>query len=155
MFGFFFGTACLIGLAAVVLRGHHHHHHHPRGHGWRRGPRRALYAVFSRLDTTPGQEKAILAAVDELTEKIRGSRGSLKQTREAAAGAVRGDRFDEATLAGAFTAQDAALSELRGAVTAAGRKIHEVLDDRQRRSLADLIESGPRALHLGSCAGHC
>lgn len=157
MFGFFFGTACLIGLAAVVARGHRYRRHGYYGRPW--GPRSSLYAAFSRLDATPAQEKAILSAVEELKDTVRTARGSFRQTREAAARAVRGERFDDAPLRDAFTTQDAAFSQIREAVGTAGRKIHEVLDERQRKTLADMIESGP-GMWLGGGfgpmhRGHC
>ncbi len=147
MFGFLFGTACLIGIFAVVRgRRRWHGHGYWGGGGRGRGPfggRGVLYGVLSRLDTTPGQEKAIGAAVDEFVDSVRKGRGTLKQTREALAQAVRGETFDESKLREAFVAQDAALDEAREAAVASAQKIHEVLDERQRKALADLIESGP------------
>lgn len=159
MFGFIFGAACLAGLAVVVARGRFHHHHgyyghHRYGRPW--GMRGAMYSVFSRLDATPAQEKAILSAVDEVKDTVRNARGSLRQFRDALAAAVKGDTFEEASLGQAFSAQDASFAEVRGAVTSAGRKIHEVLDERQRRTLADIIQSGPFGFgRWGHSQGHC
>ena len=140
MFGFVFGTACLVGLIFVVARGRRRGHYFAYG----RGP---LYAALSRLDATPGQEKAILAAVDEFRETARKGRAVVDGTREAAARAVRGPTFDESGLRGAFLGQDQALAEIREAVIEAGRKIHDVLDERQRKTLAELIEAGPSSFH--------
>lgn len=141
MFGFLFGAACLVGVALLVRHGRHHHHPgHYRRHF---GMRSALYAIFARLDATPAQEKAILAAAEELEGTLKNARGTLRKTREAAAKAVGGDRFDEAPLAEAFTAQDTAFAEIRSAVQVAGRKIHEVLDERQRKTFAEIVESPP------------
>ena len=67
----------------------------------------------------------------------------MKSTREAAARAVRGPSFDESGLRSAFLEQDQALWEIREAALGAARKIHEALDERQRKTLAELIESGP------------
>jgi len=136
MFGFVFGTACLIGLIFVLARGKRRWRGH-HGHG--RGP---LYAALARLNATPGQEKAIGAALEEFWDTAHKGRTALKSTREAAARAVRGASFDESGLRGAFLEQDRALSEIRNAALEAGRKVHEVLDERQRKTLADLIESG-------------
>ncbi|HEV8245180.1 MAG TPA: hypothetical protein VGP93_05405 [Polyangiaceae bacterium] len=147
MFGFLFGTACLIGIFAVA-RGRRRW----RGHGHWGGPwggRGPLYGVLARLGTTPGQEKAISAAVDEFLEVARAGRGTLKQTRGAAAKAVGGADFDEAALREAFAAQDSALDGIREAAVSAGKKIHDVLDERQRKTLAELIESGPGFAHHG------
>ena len=54
------------------------------------GGRWALRALFERLDTTPGQEKAILAALDELSENRKGLRDEARQTRVDLAHAVEG-----------------------------------------------------------------
>ena len=138
MFGFVFGTACLIGLIFVAARGRRRWHGHHGGYG--RGP---MYAALARLEATPGQEKAIAQAVEEFWETARKGRSAMKSTREAAARAVRGPSFDESGLRSAFLEQDQALSEIREAALQAGRKIHEALDERQRKTLAELIESGP------------
>jgi hypothetical protein len=137
MFGFVFGTACLIGLIAVVSRGRRRWHGYYRAYG--RGP---LYAVLARLNATPGQEKVIGQAVEEFWEVARKGRDAMKSSREAAARAVRGPSFDESSLRGAFLEQDQTLSQIREAALEAGRKIHEVLDERQRKALGELIESG-------------
>jgi Spy/CpxP family protein refolding chaperone len=136
MFGFVFGTACLVGFI-FAARGRRRFRW---GGGYGRGP---VYAALARLDATPGQEKAIGAAFESFWETARKGRGSLKTTREAAAQAVLGAGFDESSLRGAFQEQDQALAEIREAALEAGRKIHEVLDERQRKILAEMIESGP------------
>src|SRR5258706_10671703 len=116
MFGFFFGAACLAGLAIVAARGHRHHrwgHRWGPGYGRPWGVRGALYSVFSRLDATPAQEKVILGAVEEVKDTVRGSRISLRKVQGAIASAVKGDAFDEASLGEAFSAQDASFVEIR------------------------------------------
>ncbi len=144
MFGFFFGTACLLGLVAVVARGRRHRYHrfgYGRHGGF--GPRGAVNAVLSRLDTGPGQEKVIQQAVDDFVAHARESGREVRGTRRDIAEAVRGDRVDEARLNEVFDRHDAALSGLRAAGVETMRKIHEALDERQRKILADLVESGP------------
>jgi len=150
MFGFVFGTACLVGLIFVVARGRRRWHRHG---GYGRGP---MYAVLARLDATPGQEKVIGQALEEFWETARKGRVAMKSTREAAARAVRGETFDESGLRGTFLEQDQTLGEIRQAALEAGRKIHEVLDERQRKTLAELIESGPGYgfAHHGYHHGH-
>ena len=93
MFGLIVGTVCLLALFATLRRRHYfrfvdyygyhwgHHHgrgrgtarHHGHGHGllaspWvgRVGRRRGnvLHFLFAELDTTPGQEKAIMLALE-------------------------------------------------------------------------------------------
>ncbi|HEX9622572.1 MAG TPA: periplasmic heavy metal sensor [Polyangiaceae bacterium] len=134
MFGFLFGTACLVGLALVIARG--------RRHG-RFRYRFGLGHVLERLDTTPGQEKVIRTALDELHEQAREVRGELKETRRDLAQALRGETLDVALVHDVFRRHDDSLGKLRQGGLGAFGRIHETLDERQRRTLADLIESGP------------
>lgn len=146
MFGIIFGTLCLIGLVVVLARGRRgfrrwgHGHGHGYGYGW--GPRAALNHVLARLDTAPGQEKVIVAAVEEFMDRARESGRKVRDTRQELASSVRGDRVDEGRLADVFSRHDAALGDVRSAALDALRKIHEALDERQRKLLADLVESG-------------
>lgn len=145
MFGIIFGTICLIGLIAVLRRrrygwGYHRHFRGHHGYGW--GPPAALNGVLARLDTAPGQEKVIVAAVEEFMDRARESGRRVRDTRAELATSVRGERVDEGRLADVFGRHDAALGEVRGAALDALRKIHEALDERQRKILADLVESG-------------
>jgi len=164
MLGFFIGSVCLIGLIKVGLRGHHghghcgggHHGHHGRWHGHGRygrgygrgegeegrgfGERAMLRWVFERLDTTHGQEKVIIEAVEELREPFKKARSQAGSTFDDFAQAMRGEGFDHGRVAGTWVSQDKALEELRVALTAAMARVHEVLDEKQRKILGDLIE---------------
>jgi len=147
MFGFIFGTLCLVGLVRVVTRGRygrrhglwHHHGHGPYG---RFGPRGALYGVLGRLDAAPGQEKVIASAVDEFIDHARASGRDVRDTRRAIADALRGEQLDEARLGEVFVRHDAALEQIRRAGVDAARKVHAALDERQRKILGDLVENG-------------
>lgn len=134
MFGFLFGTACLVGLAVVIGRGHRH----ARFRG-----RFGLGRVLERLDTTPGQEKVIRTALDDLYEQAREVRGQIKETRRDLAQALRGESVDIALLHDVFRRHDDSLGKLRQGGLGAVARIHETLDERQRGMLADLVESGP------------
>ena len=103
-----------------------------------------LRALFARLDTTPGQEKAIRAAFDELRAKSRAVKDDAKGMRGDLASALRGDSLDAETLGTVALARTGAVDALRDAGIGAVLKVHEVLDPRQRAILADLLESGPR-----------
>jgi hypothetical protein len=143
MFGVLFGTLCLVGLIAVVKRGRYHRFHHygyGRRHGF--GPRAAVNAVLDRLDTAPGQEKVILGAVDAFVERARVSGREIRGTRKELADALRGEQLDESRLEQAFGRHDAAIAELRAAGVDAVRKVHGALDERQRKILSDLVDSG-------------
>jgi hypothetical protein len=140
MFGFIFGTACLVGLAVVAARGR-------RGRGFRRhgGFRRwGTYWVFERLETTPAQEKAILGVIDSLREKARDFATSARDSRKDVASAFRGSAFDESAFAALFDGHLGAIGDLRDEFAKAASLIHETLTDNQRRRLAEILESGPR-----------
>jgi hypothetical protein len=154
MFGFLFGTACLVGLIAVARGGRRHYYGggcHPGGR-YGRGP---LHAVFSRLDTAPGQEKVLREVARELEDQLRASGKTLLDSRREVAEAFRQERLDEDRVQAGFGQQDQAFAEMRSAILDALRKVHETLDERQRRTLSDLIESGPRFGFFGHRRGYC
>lgn len=162
MLGFIIGAACAIGIAKMVRRrawyarfGHGGYSHGCgpsmgfrgfRGMG-RRGPaspggRWALRSLFERLETTPGQERVILAALDELRENRGALRDEAKQTRVDLAHAVEGGLIEDATLEDAFARQDRMLAQLRVGFTEALTKVVEALDEPQRKQLASWLEGG-------------
>jgi Spy/CpxP family protein refolding chaperone len=147
MFGFFFGTACLAGLIFALRRGHWHHHHGGRGGRWSwRGKMRWL---FERLDTSPGQEKVFVKAADELTEAFEKLRDEVHSARAAIAQALRSEEFDAASVRTLYEKHDALIANLRETLRTSLAQIHESLDPRQRRELADLIEHGWGHGHRG------
>jgi Spy/CpxP family protein refolding chaperone len=152
----------LLGLFALRrahrrCRGHHGYgwHGHGHGHGWHGwhgswGPpwqgygRRGwmMHAALARLDATPAQERAIVAEVDRLTERVHAAKSGLKEGRGDLAAAVRGAALDDAAMGAALGRVDTATAELRRAAIDALRGIHAVLDDKQRAQLADLLDRG-------------
>ncbi len=182
MFGFLFGTLCLIGLIKVARHGRGygcggygrgygggwghrdprgwHGHDYGRGHfggddegfggGWRGrvrgygGGRFFLRAMFERLDTTPGQEKVIQQAFEDLREKGRAAKNDMKTARAEIAKAMRSTSFDEVSVGTATAQVEAVMDSMRKAGIDAFAKVHEALDERQRGLLADFIENGPR-----------
>jgi hypothetical protein len=136
MFGFVFGTACLVGLIHTLK--HRHFGFHGCGcHG--ESSRRFLRPLFERLDTTPGQEKAICGIVDELTETLHNLRKDARSIRSDFADAFRADVLDTTVLR---TRVDQVSSEAFNAINRAMLAIHELLDSKQRRRLADFLDSG-------------
>jgi hypothetical protein len=121
--------------------GEHAQHDHPR-RGWSAN-KWFLRGLFERLDTTPGQEKVIVSAIDEMRDAGESLRGEVRKTREDIAKATRSPSFDETVLGEAFARHDQSLESVRKAAVGAVAKIHAVLDERQREKLADIIESGP------------
>ena len=145
MFGFLFGAACLGGLAALLFhRNHHHYGGCGRGYGGRfqRG-RGFLRAAFERLDTTPGQEKAIMAAVDEFHDTARVARGKVLASRGEVAAALREDQFEPGRVRAALSRNFDELAALGDSGAQTLGKIHEALDSEQRKRLARWLESGP------------
>lgn len=162
MLGFFIGTACLIGLIRVARGGrcggyHGRHGWHGRGgwpghrygggpwSSWSRGrpggfgERAALRWLFEHLDTTHGQEKVIIDAVEELRGPAKKARHELFSTGNELADAVRGEGFDHGRMAETWVRQDKTVETLRLGLTTALARIHEVLDERQRKLLAELL----------------
>lgn len=165
MFGFVIGIACLWGLVRVVRggrrgcgpfgmrrgfghacsagrRGRHDWDDEP----WEGGGRRSrffLRGLFTRLDTTPGQEKEIQAAIDEVMDAGRALKNDVKDSRREVAGAFRGDDFDEELMASLLTRHDERIDELRRAMVSGLARIHATLDPDQRKHLARMLERGP------------
>lgn len=112
------------------------------GRGFGFGPRAFLYRVLARLDATPAQERVIVAAVEEFRDTVRTQRGELRDSRKDVATAMRAEGFDAILLGDTFSRQDTKIEEVRKAFVGAIAKIHEALDERQRKVLADMIEGG-------------
>jgi len=178
MLGFLLGTVCLIGLIKVA-RGHRYGY---AGHGWGRcggggyggeegpgygrgwqgggfrsrgfGPRWFLRTIFERLDTTPGQEKVIVQAADELRGAFGGAKDKLRETRGDFARIFRGEVVDESTLQDIFVKHDTVISETRRTAVEAVRKAHEALTEEQRGKVADFIERGRGGFGRGGGSRH-
>jgi|HubBroStandDraft_2_1064218.scaffolds.fasta_scaffold541518_2 hypothetical protein len=168
MLGFLFGTACLIGFFKVARGSCHGYGGEERcgsgfgGYGgrwgWRHGgrhggrgfgPRFFLRAIFERLDTTPGQEKVIVQAADELRTALGKAKDEFRGTRSDFARIFRGEVVDEAALADIFLKHDTVISETRRSAVEAVRKAHEALSEEQRSQVADFIERGRRGWDRG------
>ncbi len=162
MLGFILGAVCVVGIAKALRRRRAWHHpigyggyeaHGPacgfgydRGDGYRglRGHAApwALRSLFERLETTPGQERVILAAFEELRENRRVLRDEVKQTRADLAHAVAGGLIEDSTFEDAFARHDRLLAQLRVSFTETMKKIVETLDEPQRKELAGWLEGG-------------
>jgi hypothetical protein len=153
MFGFLFGTACLLGLTATFAKSRHEERHCSGGHrgrGFRSGRGRfVLNRVLDRLDTTPGQEKVIREAVETVIEDVHEARDEFRGTRADVAQAIRGEALDRAAIDGVFQRHDRVIARVRQNALDSFGKVHETLDERQRKILAELIEAGPFARGFG------
>jgi hypothetical protein len=126
--------------------GHGHRLHHgwsgeDRGGFWDRG-RFGLRWVFELLDTTPGQEKVIRRAFDEVRGSLDTARDELDATRRAIAAAVRAGRIDETQMGELYARHDEKLRAVRSTFFGALAKVTEALDEDQRTRLADLLDRG-------------
>jgi hypothetical protein len=165
MFGFVIGFLCLFGLIKVLRHGrgggwrggacgsrmhggwgHHHHGGWGRHGGWQGGGGGGndfwLRGLYQKLDATPGQEKVIRAAVDEIKEAVSGAKGELEASRRDIAKAVRTGAVDEVQLGELFARHDEKLRDVRKAFVGALAKVNEALDEDQRKRLADMLEGG-------------
>ena len=107
------------------------------------GARLFLRGLFQRLETSPGQEKVILDAFEELKAAGRNAKDEARAARADFAKAMRGESFDEDALGGATARVEGAVDSARKAGISAFAKVHGILDEHQRARLADLIEHGP------------
>jgi hypothetical protein len=123
------------------------------GGGWG-GPSMFLRMLFQRLETTPGQEKVIVAAYEEMREAAGKARGEVRASRADIARAMRSPAIDEVLFGEMFARHDAALEALRRSGLGAIAKVHDALDERQRARFADLIEAGPGFFRGGAWGQH-
>lgn len=145
-------AAGIIGLVALAKRAFFyrrfgygggrcgHRGHFRGGHG----PGRSwwLRALFSRLDTTPGQEREIRAAIEEVQRVAREAKQGVIGSREKIAKAVAGEVFDPSAVDDASAQVDAATARVKEAFRAALEKVHGTLDVKQRERLAELLTKG-------------
>jgi hypothetical protein len=126
--------------------GHGHGRRRWGRHGWggrHGGPRRWLLdRALERIDASPAQERAIIAEVEQLEEKLHAAGRRMRDQRGSLADVVRGSELDEGGLAGIEHELEEAGSGARAAILEAVRKIHALLDDRQREQLAALLARG-------------
>jgi Spy/CpxP family protein refolding chaperone len=170
MIGFVVGSLCLAGLAA----GRHRH----RRHGWHQGyryedeheHRRAyddghqrwggfgrrfwLRGVFERLDATPAQEKVMLSALKELDQMRDKTRSDLKAARKDVAEAFRSSVFNEEAVGAATARIEGVMDEARKTGISIFAKVHDALDDHQRRVVADWISDGIQSLGRSRYSEH-
>jgi hypothetical protein len=121
---------------------HSHGWHAHRRYGWGRPGRGPwmLHAALARIDATPAQERVIVGEIEKLQERLYGARVGMRDARGDLSAAVRGPVLDDAALGAVLGRVDAATGEARSAMVEALRNIHGVLDDKQRATVADLID---------------
>lgn len=141
MFGFIFGSACLVALF-YYLR--------PAAPGTgrrRRGDLRrrfVLNRVYRALETSPDQERVIRNAFEAFEERLAGVRRGRQALREGLADSLREEAVTSDQLGAVFDTQQGSLAEVKQAAASALAEVHAVLDPYQRRRLADLVRDGLR-----------
>jgi hypothetical protein len=150
MFGFIFGTACLIGLIKVARRGGCGGGSYG-GHGWGRGSRGGwgggaqswmLRGLSYRIGATPGQEKVIGEAFENIRSAFSKIHDEKEKARRDVATAFKQETFDHGPMKDAFTRADGILEEIQRTILVELSKVHEALNPEQRKQVADLLESG-------------
>lgn len=156
MLGLFIGSLCVAGLVGLRRFSRHHrlgpwgrYHERDSPWGWGSGLSGRTFlmrALYRRLDTTPGQEKVLREVAASLEEVFQKSKARLRPIRRDVGQAFRSPVFDEVSVGSAVAEVEAALEEFRKASVDAFAKAHDVLDDKQRAVVADVLEKG------GACA---
>jgi Spy/CpxP family protein refolding chaperone len=95
--------------------------------------------LFERLETTPGQERAIVEAVARARQEQATLREELRLTRADLARVVEGGLVDEAVLEETFARHDRLLARLRVAWVEMLKTVCETLDPRQRKEVASML----------------
>jgi Spy/CpxP family protein refolding chaperone len=113
--------------------------HGRHGGGLRRGMLRGL---FLRLDTSPGQEKAIVGALSEARERLSELKHELGGSRRDVAALIASDVLDPAALEELLARQRGVLEQLSQQLARGITTVHEVLDTEQRRELGALLADG-------------
>ncbi|MBL8612021.1 MAG: hypothetical protein JNL38_32060 [Myxococcales bacterium] len=104
------------------------------------GQSRWLRRTFAKLDTTPGQEREIKAALDELRAEVASQRAQRPALAGRLADALEADVFDDAAVMS--SAREVGRS-VELAASRAMRRIAAALDEGQRRTLASWLRRGP------------
>ena len=146
-----FGGPCSARFGHHAWHGWHGGGFHGRGHGFgppwaRRGGARRwmVMRALAELDASPAQERAIIAELEQLEEKLHGAGRKLREQRGPLADAMRGPELDEGALAGIEHDLEASGREARAAVLETVGKVHALLDDRQRETLGSMLGRGVR-----------
>jgi Spy/CpxP family protein refolding chaperone len=113
-----------------------------RGHGGGIGGSFWLRALYARLDTTPAQEREILAAIEDLRERAKNAKADLPEARANLGKALGGETFDDSAFEAVTARIDATSEKMKDAFGSALKRIHAVLDAKQRERLADLVANG-------------
>lgn len=131
MIGFIIAAGCAF---ALIFLGLSRRFRHADG-------RHALYFLFRRLKTTPGQEQVIRTAFSRLREASKNVLADARGARPELADMMRAESFDEASVKTWFAARQKTLEEFKPKLVESLREVHSVLDQEQRAILGDALGS--------------
>jgi hypothetical protein len=109
-----------------------------------------LRSLFTRLETTPGQEKVIVESLKELKGSFAKARAAARKSSRDLGDALQGEQLSMDAMGSVFASLDEGTAAVRDGAFSALTRIHEVLDPRQRRILADLVARGGGLEDLGN-----
>jgi uncharacterized membrane protein len=112
------------------------------GRGASFGRRFWLRAASERLDATPAQEKVLRSALEEIDALREKTRADLHAARKDVAEAFRSPVFSEEAVGAATARIEGVMDEARKTGISIFAKVHDALDDHQRRIVADWISDG-------------
>ena len=159
MFGFIFGTLCLMGLFALKATAYRGRRHWGRrsyrgtvGTGHHRSARRGRGVWASagaemlkrRLDLDEDQGDLADHAFADAQRSVKEFMQSLRDSRGELAAAVRQEALDDARLEVVFDRLDDELRRTRREVVSAVKQVHATLDDAQRERAAEWIGGDAR-----------
>jgi hypothetical protein len=128
--------------------------HHGFGHNAHHARKRwMLNMALSRIEATPAQERAIVAELEKLEQRMYAAKSGLRETRGDLGAALRGPVLDDAALGAVLGRVDGATAEARAAILDALRNLHGLLDERQRATVAEMLEGSFRGGWRGNVGG--
>lgn len=152
MFGLILGIFCVAGLIQLRRFSRYRRHHwqgsFPSMHRW------ALRRVFSRLRTSPEQEKVLTPVVDEVVDAALGVRQELWNGPQVVTEVLKKDTFDAEALGNLYKAQSERLERARQAAHNLIATTFSTLTPEQRKTAAEMIEHRLAWRMDRRCASH-
>jgi Spy/CpxP family protein refolding chaperone len=100
------------------------------------------WEIFSALDLTREQRRALRDLRTEWVDATRSARSSAHGMKEDVASVLRAETFDEGIVGASVARFDELADALKKATLSSLAKAHQILEPAQRQRLADLLERG-------------
>jgi Spy/CpxP family protein refolding chaperone len=133
----FFGSVLLLLAVAFAFK----RHHFSRRHYLRR--------LFGSLLATPAQERALRDLIHSARDQLQQLHLDARGLRDEVGDVFRADTFDEARFASAEAKAGENVRQATGIIRRTLQQVHDILDEVQRRKVADWLASSHR------CYGVC